>query len=106
MLVINKLATVMRRRQTGYCIYSLIRCNFEIVAKSKCILCASHTKREGNIWHNLWGNKIILFFNINNEYMNNKQFFWFWRNIVGFSVSYTRVRLQKGIIGPKSRRDS
>jgi len=32
-----------------------------------------HTKREGNIWHNLGGNTIILFFNINNGYMNNKQ---------------------------------
>jgi len=27
---------------------------------------------EGNIWHNLAGNTIKLFFNINNDYMNNK----------------------------------
>ena len=36
------------------------------------ILYAGQTKREGNIWHNLGGNIIILFFNINNEYMNKK----------------------------------
>ena len=33
----------------------------------------AQTKREGNIWHSLGGNTIILFFNIDNEYMNNKQ---------------------------------
>ena len=41
---------------------------------SKCFLHAGHIKREGNIWHNLGGNTIILFFNINNEYMNNIKF--------------------------------
>jgi len=32
------------------------------------------TKWEGrpNIWHNLRGNTITLFFKLNNEYMNNK----------------------------------
>ena len=45
----------------------------EIDAKIKCVLYAGHTKREGNIWHNLGGNTMILFFNLNNEYMNNIQ---------------------------------
>ena len=35
--------------------------------KSKRVLYVGPTKREGNIWHNLGGNTIILFFNINNE---------------------------------------
>jgi len=39
----------------------------KIDAKIACVLYVGHTKREGNIWHNLWGNTIILFFNINNE---------------------------------------
>ena len=47
----------------------------EIDTKIECVLYAGHTKREGNIWHNLGGNTIILFFNINNEYMNNKQIY-------------------------------
>ena len=34
------------------------------------------TKREGNIWHNLGGNTIILFFNHNNQYINNKETYW------------------------------
>jgi len=42
----------------------------EIHAKIECVLYAGHTKREGNIWHNLGGNTIILFFNIDNEYIN------------------------------------
>ena len=33
------------------------------------------TQREGNIWHNLAGNTMILFFNPNIEYMNNKQIY-------------------------------
>ena len=45
----------------------------EIDAKTECVLYTSHTKREGNIWHNLGENTITLFFNINNEYMNKKQ---------------------------------
>ena len=40
--------------------------------ESKCVLYAGQTKRESKIWHNLGGNT-ILFFNINNEYMKNKQ---------------------------------
>ena len=44
----------------------------EIAAKSGCSLYMGHTKREGNIWHNLGENTIILFFNIKNEYMKNK----------------------------------
>ena len=44
----------------------------KVATKSECILYAGQTKREGNIWHNLGGNT-ILFFSINNEYMNNKQ---------------------------------
>ena len=46
----------------------------EINAKMECVLYA-HTKREGTILHNLGGNKILLFFNINNEYMSNKQMY-------------------------------
>ena len=46
---------------------------YEINTKIKCILYTDQTKREGNIWHILGGNTIILFYNINNEYMNNKQ---------------------------------
>jgi len=41
-------------------------------SKIEYILCAGDTKRESNIWHDLGGNTIILFFNINNEHMNNK----------------------------------
>ena len=37
------------------------------------ILYTGQTKREGNIWHNLGGNTIILFYNINYEYINIKQ---------------------------------
>jgi len=44
----------------------------EIDDKIERVLYVGSTKREGNIWHNLGGNTIILFFNINNEYMNNK----------------------------------
>jgi len=65
---------------TGYCetgvklLYILVyRPHFwyyEIAAKS---LYTGQTKREGNIWHNLGENTIILFYNTNNEYMNNKQ---------------------------------
>jgi len=47
--------------------------NIHPAAKSGCGLYTGQTKREGNIWHNLGGNTIILFYNINNEYMNNKQ---------------------------------
>jgi len=47
----------------------------EIDVKTECILYTGHTKREGNIWHNLGGNTIILFFNINKEYMNNNQIY-------------------------------
>jgi len=51
-------------------LYSKIDANFE------CVLYPGHTKKEGNIWHNLGGNTIILFFNINNEYMNKKQIYY------------------------------
>jgi len=44
----------------------------KIGTKMECDLYAGHTKREGNIWHNLGVNTIMLFFNLNNEYMNNK----------------------------------
>jgi len=30
----------------------------EITGKIKCVLYVGHTKREGNIWHNLRGNSI------------------------------------------------
>ena len=56
--------------------YILYKSHFsysEIDAKMDCVLYMVHTKREGNILYNLGGNKIILFLNINNEYMNNKQ---------------------------------
>jgi len=43
---------------------------YEIDAKIECILYAGHIKRESNIWHNLGGNIIKLFIDINNEYMN------------------------------------
>ena len=46
-----------------------------LYSRIECVLYAGHTKREGNIWHNLGGNTTILFFNINNEYMNNKQIY-------------------------------
>jgi len=45
----------------------------EIAIKSGCGLYTGQTKREGNIWLNLGGNTIILFYNINYEYMNIKQ---------------------------------
>ena len=45
----------------------------KIAAKSGCGLYMGQTKREGNIWHNLGENTIILFYNINYEYMNIKQ---------------------------------
>ena len=59
----------------GYCIYSCIGHTWyhKIAVKSKCVLYMGQTKREGNIWHKLGGNTIILFFNINNDYMNNTQ---------------------------------
>ena len=47
----------------------------EIDTKIKCVLYVGHTKREGNIWHNLGGNTIIFFFNLNNEYLTNKQIY-------------------------------
>ena len=45
----------------------------KIAIKSKGVLYTGQTKKEGNIWHKLGGNTIILFYNINNEYINNKQ---------------------------------
>jgi len=55
--------------------YKLHFLYYKIDAKIKYFLYVGHAKREGNIWHNLGGNTIILFFNINNEYMNNKQIY-------------------------------
>jgi len=54
-------------------VYGLHFWYHKIAVKSECVLYTGQIKREGNIWHNLGGNTIILFYNINNEYMNNKQ---------------------------------
>ena len=58
----------------------------EITTKSECVLHEGQTKREGNIWHNLGGNTIILFFNINNEYMNNRQINWVFFTLLSFKA--------------------
>ena len=55
-----------------YPIYSYIGHTFDTMKLLSKVLYTGQTKRVGNIWHNLGGNTIILFYNINNEYMNNK----------------------------------
>jgi len=59
--------SVLFHHSSTYCIpvYSHIRHTFH-TPKSMPKSSVSH-------WHNLGGNTIIMFFNINNEYMNNKQ---------------------------------
>ena len=56
-------------------VYKLHFLYSEIDAKIECILYVGQTKREDNIWHNLRGSTLTLFFNLNNEYINNKQIY-------------------------------
>ena len=58
---------------TTYRIYWCIGRTFDTM-KSPPKSSVSYTwiRLKSNIWHNLGGNTIILFFNIKNEYMNNK----------------------------------
>ena len=59
-------------------VYTMCESHFlysEIDAKIKCDLYTGQSKRECNIWHDLGGNTIILFFNLDNEFMNNKQIY-------------------------------
>jgi len=50
--------------------YILVYKSHFLYSEIECVLYAGQTKREGHIWHNLGGHTIILFFNLNNEYMN------------------------------------
>ena len=64
-IVSSTITTVVSPNEIVICFYTIL--------PYMRVLYTGQTKREGNIWHNLGGNTIILFYNINNEYVNNKQ---------------------------------